>query len=164
MVATIDSKTASRYQSIINLSGNSLSESLHKYFNNSEQVNISTKIKIFDKPEGILVRGIMIEKLPEISEASKEFTEDLWYKSKEFLSTVTNDELLLEPEEILYKLFHDDHIKIYSKTNIIYKCRCSREKMQKALDMINSQNNQPSKPHEKIVIKCEFCGNAEEFE
>lgn len=165
LVVTVDSSAADRYQSIIALNaGGSLLDSLREYFAKSEQIKVLLEVVMIQKNKKNSIRALMLQYLPGIIEVDNLDFQDDWHRYELFLGSIKLEEFLLPPHELLYSLFHLDNPMIYNSTNITYKCRCSREKMAKALSMLSTNERQSLKTEHGTVIRCQFCGHTEEFE
>lgn len=163
LVVTYDTKEH-KYQGIIELEKESLAKSFEEYLEKSDQikavVSIATEISNVLDDKTISSAGIILTKMP----TSYEDAEDDWIKYTHFINTITQDELLkIEPEELLRRLFHDDGVLVYDQTPINFKCRCTREKMENALNAIPHEEKEDLRIDGEIIIKCQFCSKEEKF-
>ena len=159
-----------RYQGIVPLEGENISKSAEHYFNNSEQLEtIFSNFNSYDLDpkknldKGLFTAGlIMLQKMPNKNDYfDKEDNEEVWSNSLSFLSTLKKEEFLsidLSSEDILLRLFHEVGVTVYDKIEIKDQCRCSREKVDTALEKL-SQNDLENLSNEDgdILVVCEFC-------
>lgn len=153
----------SRYQGIVELKGSSIVDAVQHYFSQSEQIKTSFRLAIHPQDGHWRAGAIMIQQMPE-EEAGKnqnEVTFEDWTRAAMFLSTCTESELLstgLPAQEILFRLFHEDGVRIYPPLPVRFKCRCSREKVMQILKTIPRQEMEEICEKEgHASIKCEFC-------
>jgi len=151
-----------KYQGIIELGSESLAKSFESYLGKSEQIKsvVSIAIKetnILDE-RNISANGIILKKMPSDDE-------DAFVTFTHFIKSVSKEELLeTDSEELLKRLFHSDGVILYDKSEVHFKCRCDRAKMENALSAIPKNELESLKVDGKIVIKCQFCSNEEFFE
>ncbi|MDP6172637.1 MAG: Hsp33 family molecular chaperone HslO [Rhodospirillales bacterium] len=155
-----------RYQGITELSGVSLADCAHAYFRQSEQLQTAIKLgAAVTGGDGTAGRaaGLMIQRLPDDEEEIYRSSEDEenWRKSVILMSSLSDEELLdpaLDINTILYRLFHEDGVRVYDPRPLAFSCSCSRQKVIRTLtafprdelaDMWTEDGN--------IVATCEFC-------
>ena len=170
-----------RYQGIVALNGISLAEAAHGYFEQSEQ--IPTGLKLSAGP--LLARGsaspswragaIMVQHLPsdgkssplafrsgdapEGSEQSPQ-EDDRWVKARLLLDTVEDHELLdpmLAPEELLYRLFHEDGVTVYPARTLTRHCTCSESRVAEMIAGFSASERAEMTVDGHIEVACEFC-------
>jgi molecular chaperone Hsp33 len=169
-----------RYQGIVELEGEGLGAAAHTYFARSEQ--IPTRLKL---AAGQLVGGapdggdswragaIMIQHLPrdggasplpltsgdgEGGEAPPE--DDRWVKARTLLDTVEDHELLdpmLGPERLLYRLFHEDGVRVFRTVPIRRHCTCSRQRIADIIARFDAVERAGMVEGGVITATCEFC-------
>jgi molecular chaperone Hsp33 len=158
-----------RYQGIVELQGATLAECAHHYFRQSEQVEAGIKVAIARLPDrqGVphwRAGSMMIQRLPSEADASKrEAAEDGWRRAMILMSSSTSDELVdpeLAPEALLFRLFHEDGVRAYRRHDLVARCRCSRERVERVLRMLPSEELATMKADGHIVVTCEFCSAA----
>ena len=156
----------SRYQGIVELKGNSLTDAVQHYFTQSEQIKTAFKIAVHPQDTHWRASGMMIQQLPDeeagksVEKSSEVHFED-WTRAAILMDTCTDGEMLspvLATSDILYRLFHEDGVRIYSPTHVRFKCRCSRNKVVSILQTIPRRELEELCEKEgKVSIKCEFC-------
>lgn len=165
MAFTVDpGKSEHRYQGIVELKGESVVEAAQHYFTQSEQIKTSFKTAVHPQDGHWRAGGIMIQQMPD-EEAGKnvDAEPDLedWTRAAMLLSTCSEGETLspvLHSADVLYRLFHEEGVRIYSPTHIRFKCRCSRERVIDILRTIpQPELDEPLEKEGKVLIKCEFC-------
>ncbi|HYD19657.1 MAG TPA: Hsp33 family molecular chaperone HslO, partial [Patescibacteria group bacterium] len=77
------------------------------------------------------------------------------------LGTCSDGEMLspvLASSDVLYRLFHEDGVRIYSPTHVRFKCRCSPDKVESILRTIpRPELEEVCEKEGRVSIKCEFC-------
>jgi molecular chaperone Hsp33 len=178
-----------RYQGIVPLARSTLADAAHAYFAQSEQ--IPTRLRVAAGP--LIGRGrspqqnwragaIMVQHLPKqggpspmpISSgdapdgAQEPLNEhDDWVKARALLDTVEDHELLdptLSPEELLYRLYHEDGVTVYPVTSIARYCTCSRERIADILKQFSEKEIEEMREDGRIKVTCEFCSTVYEFD
>lgn len=152
-----------RYQGIVELKGNSIVEAVQHYFAQSEQIKTSIKLAVHPQDGQFKTTAIMIQQMPDdnagksVDEAS---IED-WTRAVMLMSTCSEEEMLsplLHSADILYRLFHEDGVRVYSPTHVRFKCRCSKERVINVLKTIpRKEIEEICHQDGKLSIKCEFC-------
>jgi molecular chaperone Hsp33 len=153
------------YQGIVALTGDSLSESLAHYFEQSEQLPTTARLAARRYPEGWRAGAILIQRLPEedagrVLKPPAEEEED-WRRANILLNTVADVELLdrtLHLNNLLYRLFHEERIRVFTPSAIQRGCRCSAVKVRNVLMSIPPAELEDLKIDGEIVVTCEFCG------
>lgn len=173
---TIDPQASKeRYQGIVALEGATLAQCLQAYFRQSEQLPTAIKVATEMGPAGGWTGGaIMLQPLPAmvgLSESedslfrSDEAEED-WRHSVVLLNSATNAELLdesLPPETLLFRLYHEDGVRVFDAHALSFHCRCSEEKLGAVLRQFSRQDLADMTVDGQIQARCDICGKLYEF-
>jgi molecular chaperone Hsp33 len=155
-----------RYQGIVELQGATLAECAHHYFRQSEQVEAGLKLAVGRLPDAAgtprwRAGSIMIQRLPPEGDVPKrEAAEDGWRRAMILMSSSTSRELVdpdLTPEALLFRLFHEDGVRVYQRHALEARCRCSRERVETVLRMLPPEELGDLKVDGRIIVTCEFC-------
>lgn len=160
LVITIDPKQGKeRYQGIVNLQGDSISEALENYMLQSEQLDTRLWLASDDRQ----ACGMLLQKLPK--EHAHEESDD-WNRALHLANTLTREELLeLDPSDIIRRLYHAESIRMLPSEMLSFQCSCSRDRVVKALRMIGPDDlNSLIAERGKVSINCEFCSERYEFD
>lgn len=177
-----------RYQGIVPLDGNTLTEAAGTYFARSEQ--IPTRLKLSAGP--LIGRGarsqnwragaIMVQHLPRdggispiqfSSGDAPEGTEKQvpengdWVRARLLLDTAEDHELLdptLSPERLLYRLYHEDGVTVYHAAALARYCTCSRQSVAAMLRSFPEDDRAAMVENGEISVTCEFCSANYRFE
>ena len=171
-----DGENMTPYQGIVPLEGQSLSAVILRYIEQSDQILSSLKLhleKISITDEKSVWRGgaIILQKLGRAGEDFKTILPDeealeTWQRACALFHTVQNDEIIdaeLSPDRLLYRLFHEDGIRIFPKTSISFACSCDAKRLRVILG-----NNSPEDLTHMAVdgiihADCQFCNAHYDF-
>ncbi len=146
------------YQGIIQLTQNSLIETVLDYFRQSEQI----KTNLVLRQDGKKVRCILLQQMPLKQDIEPEQANDLWETENVLLESVRNTELFddkLTPQEILYRLFHANTATVFDGQTPEFSCPCHRSQMEKFLKKMSDEEREPLYQDGKIITECQFCQN-----
>jgi molecular chaperone Hsp33 len=162
-----------RYQGIVELQGASLADCAHHYFRQSEQVEAGIKVAVARIRGGdgtVRWRGgsLMIQRLPPEGETlRREAAEEGWRRAVILMSSSTSAELVaadLTPEQLLFRLFHEDGVRVYRRHPLLARCRCSRQRVETVLRMLPADEVAQMKVDGRVTVTCQFCSAAYGFD
>ena len=154
-----------RYQGIVELTGATLADCVHHYFRQSEQLDSVVKVAAGRATGGWRAGALMLQRLPPTAGAADE-AEDGWRRALAFMVSSTEQELLderLAPNDLLYRLFHEDGVRVYKQASLRPGCRCSRERVERVLRSLPGDELETFKIDGLITVTCEFCSARYEF-
>jgi len=161
LMITVTPDNGERYQGIVELSKDSLSECLEDYFAQSEQLptRIILHASSADKPQAA---GLLLQTLPAVHEDHNEQFQHV----SALASTVKEEELYtLENEELLHRLYHQETVRLFDATPITFKCSCSQERCLSSLASIAPEEIlEMLKEKGAIDMRCEYCATDYHFE
>jgi len=152
LVITVEPEEAKgdRYQSIVNLEGESLSECLTAYFEQSEQLKTRLELAVGESS----VAGLMVQRLPGDAE-----DDDGWNRTRMLAETVKPEELLtLDVETLLHRLFHEEHLRLFDGEDLAFECSCSQQKVDSMLLNLGREEAENTlREQGSIEVDCDFC-------
>ncbi|MER2492394.1 Hsp33 family molecular chaperone HslO [Catenovulum sediminis] len=153
MVITITPIKGERYQGVVALEKETLSACLEDYFRQSEQLD--THIWLFADANQQKAAGMFLQVLPGHSDDIEVGLEHL----AQLTQTIKQEELFtLDAQDILYRLYHQEDVKLFEPSTVTFKCTCSQEKSLNALASIEKSELQQILQEEgHIAVKCEYC-------
>ncbi len=172
MAFTVDQgPNTERYQGMTPLQGATLTDCAHTYFRQSEQLDTAITLCASPTPRtpGETARetartwrsaALMIQRLPTIGSADPDDEDDDWRRSVVMMSTVTAAELLnpkLNASDILYRLFHEDGVRVYRQRALRHECRCSRQRVERTLRSFPKPEVESMIESGELPVTCEFC-------
>ena len=198
LAMTIDQgKNTQPYQGIVALDGLSFEEIAHQYFRQSEQIPTIIRLataKLVRASDGSgapastwRAGGLIAQFLPEAGERLKvtdfpggddsqeeaphEEVDNAWQSALSLVGTIGDDELCdpqLTSDKLLFRLFHQQGVRVFSTTPIKHQCSCSHEKINGIINSLPKSEVmaalEASKVADKIVSKCEYCGTVYEID
>ena len=160
-----------RYQGIVELAGSTLAECAHHYFRQSEQLQAGIKLSVGRSGPGGTWRagGLMLQRVPPEGGYAviADDVEDGWRRAMVLMSSATPAELVdpdLPPRRLLFRLFHDDGVRVYRTHPLEAKCRCSRERIERILRAFPDEDMDDLRKDKVITVTCEFCNTVYEFD
>lgn len=157
-IITLDPEEGETYQGIVNFeAGQSVAQIIENYMQRSEQ--LETRLWLTSNAE--CAAGLLLQKMPESAEDA-----DAWDRVRHLAATVKDQELLaLEPKELLYRLFHEETVRVFDPVAPSFACSCSREKVGGMLQMLGQEQiNSVLSEQGKVEVGCEFCNTHYEFD
>lgn len=164
MAFTVDQgPDTERYQGITPLEGATLTDCAHTYFRQSEQ--LETAITLCASPPSetaspFRAAALMIQRLPANETADPDEDDDQWRRAVVMMSTVSSVELLdprLNAADILYRLFHEDGVRVYRQRALRHECRCSRGRVERTLGSFPRPEVESMMEDGQLSVTCEFC-------
>ncbi|HJU19118.1 MAG TPA: Hsp33 family molecular chaperone [Stellaceae bacterium] len=160
-----------RYQAIVELAGATLAECAQHYFRQSEQVQAGIKLSVGRTGEGGSWRagGLMLERVPPEGGRAivADDVEDAWRRAMVLMSSATQEELVdpdLPPHGLLYRLFHEDGVRVYRIHPLEARCRCSRERIEAIFRAFPQSEIEEMKKEEVTTVTCQFCNRSYTFD
>jgi len=96
-----------------------------------------------------------------VTEMAEEVADDAWRRAFVLMASCTDRELLnveLPATEILYRLFHEDGVRVPKPQGVQAKCRCSRERIMRMLRQFPPEDRRDMVGDDgRVRITCEFC-------
>lgn len=165
--------SAERYQGIVSLDGETLTEAFKGYFVQSHQGEVELNVAVTapaGKRKKWMGGGIIVERMPmeggKDTESTPEEQNELWERTKMFMRTLSEKEMLdreVTPQNLLYRLFNEDGVWVYKVQPLKSGCRCSRERVKTALRSIAEHELVEMLDNGKLTIHCEFCNTRRVF-
>jgi molecular chaperone Hsp33 len=145
-----------RYQGLIDLQYASLAGSLENYFVKSEQLPARILLAAND---GYAV-GLMLQKMPDEGGRDAALDDDAWNRIVHLTATLGADELLnTAPEQLLYRLYHEESARLFEPHALAFGCNCSRERVTAMLRSLGRDEVEAAlvARGDEIEVICEFC-------
>ncbi len=161
------------YQGIVELSPDGIAASAETYFAQSEQ--LPTVIRLAAAPLYLAgekephwrAGGIMLQMTPDAAREGVESKSDDWERLSLLLKTVEDLELVdttLAPETLLWRLFHEDEVRVQPPEPVIFRCDCNADRIITVLKSYAPEDRAGlADPDGVIRARCEFCGKTHEI-
>lgn len=171
LAITLDPTDASeRYQGIVPLEGASIAEAIEQYFRSSEQLPTLIRTAVGGNTvTGYSAGGLLLQYLPRGEEGgTRLFADDDgapepedWQHMRMLASTVTPDELNspdLSEEALLWRLFHEEEVRLMPGPTPTRGCRCSLAHIQDVITRFPEAERADMRgPDGLIGVDCQFC-------
>ncbi|MDP3658948.1 Hsp33 family molecular chaperone [Phenylobacterium sp.] len=152
-----------RYQGVTPIEGETLALCAEQYFAQSEQTPTRVRLAVgqADSGEGPHWRagGVLIQNIAE--DDARGPTAEAWTRTQALFETLGEDELidpLLASNQLLYRLFHEDGVRVFGSTALKASCRCSQERIMGVLRSFAAEERADMvEPDGKIRVTCEYC-------
>ncbi|HJZ29922.1 MAG TPA: Hsp33 family molecular chaperone [Hyphomicrobiaceae bacterium] len=173
------------YQGIVAIEREPLVQVAHTYFHQSEQLPTFIRLAVArhygataaSQPPAWRWRagGLLIQKLPRAGGKRSESRDDAlegedeedWNRTRHLAATVEDHEMLdptLSPERLLYRLFHEEGVRVTPSTPVAAVCRCSRERIHMFLERFGPDELADMREADGgITVTCEFCSRQYRF-
>jgi len=162
-----------RYQGIVELVGATLAECAQHYFRQSEQIQAGLKLsasRVGGAEGGKAWRagGLMLQRVPPEGgyEIIADDIEDGWRRAMVLMSSATPSELVdpdLSPHRLLFRLFHQESVRVFDIHPVEARCRCSRERIIGILRSFPEADIEDLRKDAVTTVTCEFCNTRYEF-
>src|SRR6476660_1332194 len=179
-----------RYQGLVALEGGSLEDAAHEYFLRSEQIPTRVRIAVGEEWRGgdgpkhrWRAGGMLLQFLPKAPERARQADlhpgdapegtvthtvaeDDAWVEGQSLISTVEDVELIdpdLSGERLLYRLFHERGVRVFSPQPLRAQCSCSRDAVAAMLNSFAPKDRAEMVKDGKVEVTCEFCSSVYQF-
>ena len=169
-----------RYQGVVPLEGESLTEAADTYFRQSEQLPTFIRLAVARhyragsaggrswtwRAGGLLVQKLTREGGRSVAREAA-FSEEDWTRAKALAETVEDHELLdplLPPDRLLYRLFHEEQVRAFRAIPLESYCSCSRERVEELLRRFSAEDLAEMVVDGEMWVTCEFCNSRYQFD
>jgi molecular chaperone Hsp33 len=180
----------SRYQGLVALHGGTLEHAAHEYFLRSEQIPTRVRLAVGEEWRGgdggkhrWRAGGMLMQFLPKAPERARQADlhpgdapegtvphevkqDDAWIEGQSLIATVEDVELIdpdLSGERLLYRLFHERGVRVFSPLRLSAQCSCSRDAVASMLKSFAAKDRAEMVQDGKVVVTCEFCSSVYQF-
>lgn len=145
-----------RYQGLVDLQHASLADALENYFVQSEQL----PARIVLATSGDYAVGLMLQKVPDEGGRDASHDADAWNRVVQLTATLGTEELLATaPAQLLYRLYHEESVRLFESRPLAFGCSCSRERVTAMLRSLGREEVEAALEARdgEIEVICEFC-------
>jgi molecular chaperone Hsp33 len=159
-----------RHQGVTPIEGETLALCAETYFAQSEQVptrvNLAVGRVTTDAGQSWRAGGAMIQLIA--GDETRGSTEEVWDRTRALFATLGDDELVdptITPQTLLFRLFHEDGVRLEDPQALAAVCRCSPERVTGMLRSFpEDQRAEMVEDDGKIRVTCEYCSTTYEIE
>jgi molecular chaperone Hsp33 len=152
-----------RYQGLVDLQHPDLASALENYFSQSEQL----PARIVLAADGEHAVGLMLQKMPDEGGIDAVQDEDAWTRIQHLTATLGQEELLsTAPEQLLYRLYHEESVRLFEPRPLAFGCSCTRERVEAVLRSLGRDEVEAALEAREgeIEVICEFCAQRYTFD
>ncbi|MCW0203294.1 MAG: Hsp33 family molecular chaperone HslO [Rhodanobacter thiooxydans] len=152
-----------RYQGLVDLRHAGLAASLEDYFTKSEQL----PARILLVADGEHAIGLMLQKMPGEGGLAGVQDDDAWNRVMHLTATLGAAELLASaPEQVLYRLYHEESVRLFEPRPLAFGCSCSRARVTAMLRSLGRDEVEAALAARdgEIEVICEFCAQHYHFD
>jgi molecular chaperone Hsp33 len=159
-----------RYQGVTPIEGETLALCAEQYFAQSEQTPTRVRLAVGRANSGDGDRwragGVLIQHIAE--DDARGPTQEAWVRTQALFETLGKDELidpLLPANRLLYRLFHEDGVRVFDAKPLKAFCRCSQERIENVLSSFGAEERTDMvEPDGRIRVTCEYCSRTYQVE
>ncbi len=168
-IMTIDQGPDSeRYQGVTPIEGETLALCAERYFAQSEQtptrVLLATAQVRDSGPDRWRAGGMILQNIA--GDAARGETDEAWNTVQALFSTLGEDELVdptISPSTLLYRLFHEEGVRMFEPRAVRAFCRCSEERILSVLRSFPAEERAGMVDDDgQIRVTCEYCSRTYE--
>lgn len=155
LAITVEPTQGKRYQGIVPLSGESFAECLDAYFQQSEQLHT----RLWLSCDGNTAAGLLLQQLPSKVAPDPAVRAEQWQHACALAATISGEELLsLSSADLLYRLYHQDLVRLFDPRAPRFRCSCSRDRSHRALQSLGeAEISSILEEQGSVTMDCEFC-------
>ncbi|MBR0572802.1 MULTISPECIES: Hsp33 family molecular chaperone HslO [Pasteurellaceae] len=156
LIISVMPENGERYQGVVALDKETISECLEEYFTRSEQLKTQLIIRVGEFNGEAVGAGVLLQVMPDGTGTPEDF-EHL----AALTSTIKNEEIFgLTAQELLFRLYHEETVEVYEPQPVSFKCGCSRERSAGALLLVSDEEITEMLAAKQGIIdmQCECCG------
>ncbi|WP_029008571.1 Hsp33 family molecular chaperone HslO [Azospirillum halopraeferens] len=157
-----------RYQGIVALYGKTLADCVQHYFRQSEQIETGLTVHAGRVDGHWRAGALMLQRLPpDPGTRLSSDHEDDWRRAMALMASTTAGELLdlrLAASDLLFRLFHEDGVRVWAPNHLRFGCRCSRERVVGMLAGLPRAEVESLRVADgSVEVVCQFCSTAYHF-
>lgn len=158
--------TDKRYQGIVPLEGDSLTQICQSYFAQSEQVPTLIRIGLDVEGDQCVAGGLLIQHLPDGEEGRERLHARMdhphWEHVSALAGSMTQEELVdpaLALDDLIWRLFHEEpEVRLLTTSDVTRGCRCNAEYYRSVLSRFPAEELAEMRDEQgAISVDCAFC-------
>lgn len=158
------------WQSLVPIEGATLADCAQTWFTQSEQIPTRVRLAVgeISEPGGTKrwrAGGALIQQVA--GDPARGATDEPWDNARALFDTITDLELAdpdLSSATLLFRLFHENGVRLETPRSLADKCTCSEEKLLATLrQMPKDEIRSLAEADGAITADCQFCGRLYRF-
>lgn len=164
LIIVHDDPSMQPYSGVVPLERGTLAECAELYFSQSEQVESRISLAVAELTvtgEDPVWRGggLLMQKIA--GDDARGETDDAWETAEALFKTITDGELVepdLSSEALLFRLFHEEGVRIETAQPLTDQCTCSEERLRATLSGLSDDGLRDLvEPDGNLSVNCQFC-------
>lgn len=164
LIIVHDDPSMQPYRGVVSLMKATLAECAEEYFARSEQVDTRIALAVGEwtelgAPASWRGGGLMMQKVA--GDSARGETDESWETANALFATVTDAELIgpdLSPDGLLYRLFHEQGVRLETPQALADECSCSEERLRNTLQgLADDALRDLVEPDGTLSVSCQFC-------
>jgi len=153
------------YQGIVPLTGDSVSQSLQAYMQQSEQ--LETRMWLNVQPDKLT--GLLLQRMPVTggaSATSQQQADESWEHAQALCETLSSEEMSsADIDTLIHRLFWQTPIVNLDESDVTWRCGCTRERVATMLRSLGEQEvSEIIQEQGSVKVTCEFCATPYAFD
>ncbi len=165
LILTLDlGEYTAPFQGVVALKGATLAECAENYFRVSEQTDTGIRLAVGEIVNGDgasqwRAGGVLMQRIA--GDQARGDTHEDWNRASILFGTVTDEELLdpaLAADRLLYRLFHEEGVRMGEATVLDDRCSCSAERLTNVMKTFpRDEIADLIEPDGNLHARCQFC-------
>lgn len=165
MVLTLDQgESATAYQGVVALQGDTLASCAESYFRTSEQTDTRIRLAVGEATSGdgpTLWRagGLLLQRIA--GDDARGDTNEDWTRATMLFDTVRDEELIdpaLTSDRLLYRLFHEEGVRMTAPGGLADRCTCNEARLTAVMRQFPAEElHDLIEPDGLLHARCQFC-------
>lgn len=154
---------APTHQGVVALQGDTLAECAEVYFRTSEQTETRIRLAVGEAhgagPASWRGGGVLMQRIA--ADAARGDPAEDWSRASILFNTLGDDELIdpgLPADRLLYRLFHEEGVRMSAETALADRCTCNAERLTALLKSFSAEEVADLiEPDGNLHARCQFC-------
>lgn len=165
LILTLDlGEDTTPFQGVVPLEGDTLAQCAEAYFRTSEQTDTGIRLAVGEVisgsgPSQWRAGGVLMQRIA--GDAARGDTQEDWRRASMLFETLTDEELIdpaLPADRLLYRLFHEEGVRMGDPTPLDDRCSCSAERLTNVMKTFpKAEIVDLIEPDGKVHARCQFC-------
>ena len=158
-----------RQQGIVAIEGETLALCAEQYFTQSEQTPTRVRLAVAELQDAAgrswRAGGAILQNIA--GDQARGDTQDAWDHCRALFDTLGEDELVdptIAPETLLYRLFHEEGVRLFPGKPLMARCRCDEDRIVGMLTTFPPDDRAAMLEDGRIVVTCEYCSRRYEID
>jgi molecular chaperone Hsp33 len=170
LVVTLEIEGETSYQGVVGLNGDTLAQCAEAYFRESEQTDTGIRLalgEVTDAGSAAVWRGggVLMQRIA--ADSARGDTQEDWRRAGHLFATLSDEELIdpaLAADRLLYRLFHEEGVRMGEASQLRDQCSCNGERLLAVMRNFPSDELRSLiEPDGLLHARCQFCSRSYEI-